>query len=432
MGLCVVGLGMSSGALVAAPPKPIAAKPVPRVVLKFEQEYLVDFAQPEHPLATGETIDVWLVSGKKYEGLIVANCRLDKERTGFLELTFRPGEGADGKPKSAKESPRKIETVQLARIIRDGKRFDVVNPPKGKGLRQLLDLERRDEVVTARLQKTGNRLWPEDSADEHAEGMSDVSELVTVTKGLFPEREWLVRETNYFVFMTDMPAGQVGGYIANLDAMYDQLCQLFGVVKGTNLWRGKCFVLAFVQPADFQRFEREVYQRGGLTNSVQGLCHAHGNGQVVISCYRGDDPAFFAAVLVHETAHGFIHRTRSSVPVLSWVNEGVADLIAGNVVKASDEVPRRQQRAVEFVRTEGNLGPDFFRPRGNIEAPQYGIAVNLTQFLLQQDANLYRGFVIAIKEGFPWQEALQLTYGMTPEELVSRYGKSLGLSKLSP
>ena len=37
------------------------------------------------------------------------------------------------------------------------------------------------------------------------------------------------------------------------------------------------------------------------------LSHLQTNGDVIISCFRGNDPNDFGQMLVHETSHGFIH-----------------------------------------------------------------------------------------------------------------------------
>ena len=74
----------------------------------------------------------------------------------------------------------------------------------------------------------------------------------------------------------------------------------------------------------------------------------------------------------------------------------------------------------------------FFDEDKKFNQTEYGIASNLTQFMLQTDPNLYRAFLIAIKDGYSIEEALKLTYECTPVELVQSFGNSIGVANLQP
>ena len=168
------------------------------------------------------------------------------------------------------------------------------------------------------------------------------------------------------------------------------------------------------------------------SSEVAGINHQDGRGRVVTVCARGDDPVFFAVVLVHETAHGFVHRMRSSGRLPPWMDEGLADWIAQVAVPKSDHVANRLNEAVPQVRASGSLGGDFLSDTGRIERWQYGVAASLTQFLLTSDANAYRGMITGIKEGRTWREALELTYGVSADEMIGAYGRAMGLPGLRP
>ena len=167
------------------------------------------------------------------------------------------------------------------------------------------------------------------------------------------------------------------------------------------------------------------------SQGAQGLYHGSSDGGVVITVYRGNDPAFFACVLVHETAHGFLHRLRSNVDIVSWLNEGIADWIAGVTVPASNAVARRQSDGIAFMRTNHSMG-GFFEKDKRLSRTEYGIASNLTEFMLQTDSNLYRAFLMAIKDGYSIEESLKLTYDCTPADLIQSYGNSIGVPDLRP
>jgi hypothetical protein len=100
-------------------------------------------------------------------------------------------------------------------------------------------------------------------------------------------------------------------------------------------------VIAFVNKQMYDQFEREVMSNPKAEGTA-GLPHGFSDGRVVVTCCRGDDPAFFAHVLVHESAHGFLYRFRSNVHINSWIYDWVAEV----VVQGSAFTSRRQSDAV--------------------------------------------------------------------------------------
>jgi hypothetical protein len=204
----------------------------------------------------------------------------------------------------------------------------------------------------------------------------------------------------------------------------------FGLLPDRNIWLGKCPVIVFVDKEAFLQFEVNLMNNLNAANA-QGLYHGANDGSVVISAYRGNDPNFFGQLLVHETAHGFVHRLRSNVHIESWLNEGIADWIAGVAVPASTAVVRRRSDAIAQMRATQSMG-GFFQPGKRLNPTEYGIASSLVDFMLQTDSNLFRAFLMAIKDGYTPEEALKLTYDSTPASLVQSFGASIGVPDLTP
>jgi hypothetical protein len=238
-------------------------------------------------------------------------------------------------------------------------------------------------------------------------------------------------EIRFFLFFTDIPANQVAPYITNLDAMYSELCKGFGVPQGKNIWLGKCIIVAFLEKSAFQAFEAK-FMDNPEAEGAAGLHHSSSDGRALISCYRGNDPSFFATVMVHETAHGFLHRLRSTVHIPPWINEGVADWVAAKVVKNNSSIAQTQKVGVDLIRQTNTLGAEFFSDDARLVPAQYGIASSLTKFMLQIDPGRYRAFILGIKEGYTPEESLARTYGLTPGELIGNYGRSIGVANLRP
>src|SRR5262249_3874120 len=150
----------------------------------------------------------------------------------------------------------------------------------------------------------------------------------------------------------------------------------------------------------------------GTLASIYGLCHQSASGEVVIACFRGDDPNDFGQMLVHETSHGFIHRYKTKAHLPNWVDEGMADLIGAEMVPASRVVKDRELKAVAQLSQQPSLGGMLTSER--IQPWQYGMASNLSRFLLQTNRKSYVRFIENMKEGMKWEDALKDAYKSTP------------------
>ena len=383
-------------------------------------KYVAPLIGEESPIAVGKKVTVALSNGKTLTDFEVTETQLGK---GDETLKLLGIQDADGKKK------QKLAGTTIARIRSGDRDYEVLLDPAKKGP-VLFDVTQRDFDVNERLKSSRNQLWDDPSDDERSKTIAEYKDFLQKVQASyqFPLRLY---ETKFFMVLSDIPAAQVTPYVASLDAMYSKMSSAFGVRKDKNIWLGKCMVLAFLNEELFHSFER-TFMDNTDTQGAQGLHHSASDGRAIISCYRGNNPSYFAVVLVHETAHGFLHRLRSSVHIPPWINEGIADWVAGAIVTQSKAVPERQKDGVDRLRQTGSLGVNFFDERAVLQPWQYGIASNLTNFMLQIDAGRYQTFILGIKDGFTPEEALGRAYAMTPAELIVQYGRSIGLNGLRP
>lgn len=284
------------------------------------------------------------------------------------------------------------------------------------------------EKWLARLEARGVEPWPELSDAEHAAAVEELKTLVKEIQRQFPRM--MVSETENFLVCTNIPPRQVGPYVASLDAMHEMLVKMFGIDPEHRVWRGKALVVAFLDKTQFTRFEIQ-FMKHQPDPQTYGLCHSKSNGEVIISCYRGDNPADFGHMLVHETSHGFIHRYKTALRLPTWVNEGMAEWIGQALVPASNAVRDKQKRAVEIMRQSRSMG-GLLAAQGGIDAWQYGAASSLNDFMIHANQKAYVAFIEGIKEGLDWQESLQQSYHATPAQLVAAYGRAIGVPGLRP
>lgn len=286
----------------------------------------------------------------------------------------------------------------------------------------------------ARLEARDVTPWPEsETEEEHTKALEKSREMVKEALTLFPGTEEY--ETENFIVVSNIPRQQIGPYIASLDRMYEWMGKLYGVERDHKVWLGgKAPIFAFLEKPQFEAFEERFYPeaRESLQNmtNIYGLCHMKGTGEVAISCYRGNDPANFGQMLVHETSHGFIHRYKTKVKLPNWVDEGMADLVGAEMVPASTTVKNRELKAIQQVVQQGSFAGMLSAKR--IESQHYGMASNLNRFLLQSNRDHYVQFIEALKEGQTWEEALQSAYKSTPEQLLTAYARWINVAELRP
>jgi len=272
------------------------------------------------------------------------------------------------------------------------------------------------------LKGTGHKLWKPLTADQQAEFLSDQKELVKKVESHFSRINFRVVETEFFIVCTDLSAAQIDGYMASLDAMYRELCLAFGIPPAKNIWCGKCIIFPFSRESDFKEFEGEFFDNPN-TGGAQGLCHQSRNGQVVFAGYRGDSDSYFGGVLVHETAHGFVHRYLSSARAPSWLNEGMSDWIANAIMK-TNAIPRKQIKSANIVKRAGTWG-DFLTAR-RISFDHYGSASTLVEILLRRDkGGQFRSFFRGIKEGKASEESLKENFGISYQDLTILYAEQI-------
>ncbi len=383
-------------------------------------------AVPDLQSLVGATVDVRLTNGQSWGDAKVEKIRPGSVPGAIRAMTITPHDP----PRQQTLGAQSIDEIFL-----DGKPLDVSFDKKTRELAHNPEKRQarlqREAAIEERVRSKKGRFWKEISPEDQAKYLAEEKDFLQK----LPEKMNLpmqLLETKYFLFYTDMSLKTVGVYVKYLDAMYEKLTHAFDVPQGKNIWRGKCVVVAFQNPADFHRYERDV-MKFTESEGAQALCHSSSNGRVLIAGYKGNSESFFAVVLVHETAHGFVHRYKTTLHVVPWINEGIAEWVAQAVVgKLNDEVRRRQGEAVERIRQTGTLGGTFFADNIRLERYQYGAASSIVDVLLRIDPKKYRKLIDNVKEGMDSEEALRDAYGFGHAELAQRYGATFGARNVRP
>lgn len=231
-------------------------------------------------------------------------------------------------------------------------------------------------------------------------------------------------ETEYFLFYSDMPRRESAKWARQLDHMYTRLTQIFHLEDGKNLFWGKAVIFVFNEQDTFRLVEAQAFNYlSGLR--VAGLCHMRGP-MVFVNFYRQTDDYEFAAVLVHETSHGFMHRFLTPKRLPTWANEGFADYLASVSFSNSPVDRNRRQSALKFVRNGGDVaavlnmsyldetwpGPD---------SVGYPVSYLLVSLMIMDRPRRFGDWVKAVKHGKDWRQALVEDFGVDEKTLIDRF-----------
>lgn len=235
-------------------------------------------------------------------------------------------------------------------------------------------------------------------------------------------------ETDHFLIWTDWRRhrDRLGDWC---EAMYAAVCNQFGLSPSDDVFLAKCPVYCWRSKARFQRFARHFdgYDGSGAIGYTRSIAE-NGHVHVVLLRQGRSEADFdrFAATLVHEGTHAFMHRLYSSTLIPHWVNEGYADLVAERVL--GDRCVAGENATLlarQIVRHDWPLG-DLLRHAGPIETHQYPVAHSVVSFLEGRGRERFAGFIRSLKEGQSVETALTAHFDMTTvDELETQWRRAI-------
>ena len=272
----------------------------------------------------------------------------------------------------------------------------------------------------------GVSLWPELKASEQKEIVAQHKEHLKSIQDMFPQLRFHLIETDYFLLFSDLSPADLKSYAPYLDGMYKRLLTLFEVKGKPNIWRGKALIIIFVHNEAYMAYEKKTFNHVPPGTSP-GVCHLRSNGDVITSMRVTElNRKLLAAVIVHETTHGFVWRYKTNAHIPTWINEGLAEYVANLIVpgfRARDE-----QLAIRGLQQQRQIPAGFFGAPDS--AVQYGLAYNLTKYMISANPKKYKTFFVNLKNGMTEEEALQDVYGIRRDVLIAQYGRAIGIPNL--
>ena len=228
-------------------------------------------------------------------------------------------------------------------------------------------------------------------------------------------------ETEFFLFYSDMDRAESAKWASELDTMYRLLARRFGVDETQNIFWGKTVIFVFKERDRFRLVEATAFNHF-VPEWADGLFHPMGP-RCFVNFYRQPREEIFAAVLVHETTHAFMHRYRSPRRLPTWANEGICDYMAAVLFERSVVDLDRRRQGVRWVRQNGDVNDvlAWKYQDGTWPGPNeigYNIGYLMVELMIRDRADAFGDWVDAIKDGKDWETALAEDFGVGRRRLV--------------
>ena len=221
-------------------------------------------------------------------------------------------------------------------------------------------------------------------------------------------------QTDHFLIFTDWNPAEYGFLKENLEAAYSVVSRQFDIPVNENVFVGKLPVYMLATHDEFQSFARHI---DNLPDSFAGAAgyysgNASGFGHMLmfkpVAGNRGLEAAKreWAYVLTHEFTHAFVARYRNNRHIPTWLNEGVAEVVASSQFPNAYAVVLARQAAAS-----GQSISMIFANDGPKPASMYPVMRTVAETLIRRDHKAFLALFDSLKQGTPAEEALQATYG---------------------
>ncbi len=292
--------------------------------------------------------------------------------------------------------------------------------------------EAKSEAVKQRMGGEG-KVWSPQSEEQRASSLASQKGFLDKVEAHFAKRKLTRQETEHFLLITDAPADLWKGRLQLLEKTAEALERTLRVRPGTPVWPGKVTLISFRAQADYRELEEAVQKTTGpMDDTLVTLIYDDGDNAIVQG-HEGEDPDYLAYCYVQYVARAYLDYYPTSFPLPSWLEAATADWIAGGVMPAAKRpggcIADGQIEAANLVRSAGSL--ERFFDQEAIYEEQWGIASVMSDLLVKISPDRYLLFVTSVKEGQPWEEALERIYGMTRRDLTAGYGRAAGIPNLA-
>lgn len=231
-------------------------------------------------------------------------------------------------------------------------------------------------------------------------------------------------ETEHFLIYSSWSKSNDKALAKICEKVYDALIKQFDLTGSEQVWAGKLPIYVFWEKEHYNRFITDVTESlKHSPNLVEagGFYSQKGDMSfVVLNAVRSKE--WFYTLLVHETTHAFAGRyiARRSLP--DWINEGLADFMAANLVPEGSATDKYVSATRKAIKERIDIRPIFKDVQ--LDSFWYGIAQSLVRYMIVQKREAFVALVTDLKKGMDTEEALKKHYELGTDELAVKWRKA--------
>ncbi len=237
-----------------------------------------------------------------------------------------------------------------------------------------------------------------------------------------------VEETKTTLILTDVQPALVKPLGVYADQLNEQLNKLFDIPSGDSIWRGKAILAAFATPGGFAEFEVKVFDNpnhGGVTGVRSG------EKRFVQTMFIKEINTGVLRGIGWGYSLGFASRLHSDWNDSStWMRMGIASVLGAMTTGDAKRLQSQRSEVAERLKRNPSLVGILSATR--IDQALWPICGQLVHFLMSQDTTAMGQLFRDLKLGVSFDDALLQNFGMTPEQLASQFGQSLGAPGVTP
>lgn len=233
-------------------------------------------------------------------------------------------------------------------------------------------------------------------------------------------------ETDHFLIFSAWSRGNDKALRDICEKMYRAMCKQFDIPPAENIWAGKCPIYIFWETRHYEQFTTKVDER--RMSAAAGYTAQRGAFAYIVM-NRCETRTRFYEVLVHEATHAFLARYRTNRTVPRWLNEGLAEYMAAELVPGCSAEEKYLSATRTAVRENRNVSSVFKTVEMNNF--DYGIVQSIVRFLIARDRKAFIKLIRLIKDGKPEAAALHEAYKLTHAAMLTewRAAAAKGLGK---
>ena len=222
-------------------------------------------------------------------------------------------------------------------------------------------------------------------------------------------------ETQHFLIWTDWAKAEHGNLATWCESMYAELSRMFNIPADKHVFPGKSLIFCLRSQSRFVKAANILDNYNAVNALGYTSTDANGHSHVVVFRQGGSPTGrdAFASTLVHEGVHAFIHAYRGQGRIPTWLNEGLANVVAEQVL--GDRCPNAETAVAAgeaFVRANLPLSDILIRD-GMLDARLYPLAHSVVACLMAKDHAGFSEFINDIKSGVSMEDALNRRYGLS-------------------